>query len=133
MTDKEFKRLNRSELLDIIYQLQLQVDELTEQKQALEKALEDKRLRIDNAGNIAHAALEINDCFRSAQNAAEQYLDEIRALYAEADAERQRIIDKAKAEAASILEEAKRKQASSAYCTEFERLWSNMRITGDET
>ena len=27
-----------------------------------------------NAGNIAKAALEINDCFQSAQRAAEQYL-----------------------------------------------------------
>ena len=43
MTDKEFQRLNRAQLIEIIYRLQLQVDELTEQKQALEKALEDRR------------------------------------------------------------------------------------------
>ena len=30
MTDKEFKRLSRSQLIDIIYQFQLQVDKLTE-------------------------------------------------------------------------------------------------------
>ena len=70
MTDKEFKQLSRAQLMDIIYQLQLQVDQLVEQRQTLEKALVDKRLRIENAGNLAEAALEINDCFRSAQNAA---------------------------------------------------------------
>ena len=66
MTDKEFKRLGRAQLIDIIYRLQLEVDELTGRNQMLEKALEDKRLRIGQAGNIAIAALEINDCFRSA-------------------------------------------------------------------
>ena len=135
MTDKEFKRLNRAQLIDIIYQLQLQVDELTNQKQALEQALEDKRLRIDNAGNIAHAALEINECFRSTQLAAEQYLNEIRVLHAEAEAQRQKLLEEAEAEAAQIIENARKTQATinSGYGTEFERLWSSIRITGDET
>ena len=31
MTDKEFKRLSRAQLIDIIYQLQLQIDELNEE------------------------------------------------------------------------------------------------------
>lgn len=134
MTDKEFKRLNRAQLIDIIYQLQLQVDELTEQKQSLENELLDKRLRIDNAGNIAHAALEINDCFRSAQSAAEQYLNEIRTLHAEAEVQRQRLLEEAKAEAAAIIDEAQKKQAyyGTGYGTEFERLWLRMGI-GEET
>jgi cell division septum initiation protein DivIVA len=110
MTDKEFKRLNRSELIDIIYQFQLKVDELTEQNEELEQKLADKRIRLSNAGNIADAALEINDCFRSAQNAAEQYLNEIKAIREEAEAERQRIIADAQAEAAAILAYAKKIQ-----------------------
>jgi cell division septum initiation protein DivIVA len=110
MTDKEFKRLNRSELIDIIYQFQLKVDELTEQNEELEQKLADKRIRLSNAGNIADAALEINDCFRSAQNAAEQYLNEIKAIREEAEAERQRIIADAQAEAAAILADAKKIQ-----------------------
>ena len=128
MTDKEFKRLNRAQLIDIIYQLQLQVDELTEQNQSLENELLDKRLRIDNAGDIAYAALEINNCFRSAQSAAEQYLNEIRSLHAEAEVQRQRLLEEAKAEAAAIIDEAKKKQAYyGAGCgTEFERLWVRM-------
>ena len=73
MTDKEFKRLNRAQLIDIIYQFQLQIDKLTEQNLKLKRELADKRLRLRNAGNIADAALEINNCFRSAQEAADQY------------------------------------------------------------
>ena len=110
MTDKEFKRLSRSELIDIIYQFQLQVDKLTEQNKDLERDLADKRLRLRNAGNIADAALEINDCFRSAQNAAEQYLNEIKAIREEIEAERQRILAEAHAEAKAIIAVAKKTQ-----------------------
>ena len=110
MKDKEFKRLNRAQLIEIIYQLQLQVDELTERNQTLKNALEDKRLRIDNAGNLAEAALEINNCFRDAQNAADQYLNEIKAIRLEAESERQRILTQAHAEASEIIDKSKKKQ-----------------------
>ena len=108
MTDKEFKRLSRYQLIDIIYQFQLQVDKLTEQNKELELELADKRLRLSNAGNIADAALEINDCFRSAQNAAEQYLNEIKAIREETETERQRILAEARAEAETIIADAKK-------------------------
>ena len=110
MTDKEFKQLSRAQLIEIIYQLQLQLDGLTERNQALENALADKRLRISNAGNLAKAALEINDCFRSAQNAAEQYLNEIKIIREETEAERQRILAQARAESEEIIAGAKKTQ-----------------------
>lgn len=110
LTDKEFKQLSRAQLIEIIYQLQLQIDGLTERNQALEDALADKRLRISNAGNLAEAALQINDCFRSAQNAAEQYLNEIKAMREETEAERQQILAAAQAEAEMIVAGAQRKQ-----------------------
>ena len=110
MTDKEFKRLNRAQLIEIIYQLQLQIDKLNEEKQALENELADKRLRLQSAGNIAEAALEINNCFRSAQNAAEQYLNEIEAIREETEVQRQRILAQAQAEAEAIITGAKKTQ-----------------------
>ena len=110
MTDKEFKRLSRAQLIEIIYQLQLQLDKLNEEKQELANELADKRLRLSNAGNIANAALEINDCFRSAQNAAEQYLNEIKAIREETEAERQCILAQAQAEAEAIIAGAKKTQ-----------------------
>ena len=107
MTDKEFKRLSRAQLIDIIYQLQLQVDELMEQKQSLENALEDKRLRISKAGNLAEAALEINDCFQNAQSTAAQYLNEIQAMRKETEVQCQQLLAAAQAEAKEILANAK--------------------------
>ena len=57
MTDKEFKRLIRSQLIEIIYQLQIKQEELTADNEKLSKALEDRRLLVSEAGNIAEAAL----------------------------------------------------------------------------
>ena len=110
MTDKEFKRLSRAQLIDIIYKLQLELDKVNEEKQELESKLADKRLRLQSSGNIAEAALEINDCFRSAQNAAEQYLNEIKAIREETEAERQRILKEAQAQAEAIIASAKKTQ-----------------------
>ena len=113
MTDKEFKRLGKAQLIEIIYQLQLELDKVNEEKKVLENELADKRLRLNNAGNIADAALEINNCFRSAQNAAEQYLDEIKAMREETEAECQRILEEAKAEAEAIISDAEKAQKHS--------------------
>ena len=113
MTDKEFKRLTRAQLIDVIYQLQLQLDDLTKENKSLEKALADKRLRISNVGSLAEAALEINECFQNAQNAAEQYLNEIKILREEIEQERQKILTQARAEAATIIVNARKMQGDS--------------------
>ena len=83
MTDKEFKRLSRSQLIDIMYQLQLKQEELIKENQNLKEALEDKRTHLRQAGNIAEASLAIHNVMQAAQDAASQYLEEIRTIKAE--------------------------------------------------
>ena len=103
MTDKEFKRLNRSQLIEIIYQLQLRQEKMTAENERLSKELEDKRIRVDKVGNIADAALEINNVMQAAQSAAAQYLDEVRLR---ADEEGRQILQEARDEAAVIILQA---------------------------
>ena len=105
MTDKEFKRLNRSQLIEIIYQLQLKQEELSADNERLSKELSDKRLRVNKAGNIAEAALEIHNVMQSAQEAADHYLEEIKIRV---NNEYQRILKEAKKTAAQILETAQK-------------------------
>lgn len=107
MTDKEFKKLSRSQLIEVIYQLQLKQGELTAENKKLKKALADRRLRVKRAGNIAEAALNINDVMQSAQRAADQYLEEIRTIREETENERQRILEGARSEAVRIITQAR--------------------------
>ena len=111
MTDKEFKRLSRSQLIDIIYQFQLTQNELNEEIERLKKALDDRRLRVTEAGNIAEAALEITNVMQAAQEAAELYLEEIRTMREETKSDCQRILENAQREAESIIKQAREGKA----------------------
>ena len=126
MTDKEFKRLSRSQLIDIIYQLQLKQEELTADNEKLSKALADKRLRVSKVGNIAEASLEIHNVMQAAQDAAAHFMDEIQLradheyqrILKEAESEAAAIIQKAQAEAAEIITQAKRENRDDAPAVE---------------
>ena len=108
MTDKEFNRLSRSQLIDIIYQLQLKQDELVAENEKLIAELADKRIRIEKAGNIAEAAIELHDVMKAAQNAADHYLREVRLRI---DEKQEQLIKSAEIKAAEIVEKAKMEAA----------------------
>ena len=78
--NKELKRLSRRELVDVIYQLKKNEQEMQEEIAALKKDVQDKRIRIAAAGSIAEATLSITDIFSAAQKTADIYLQEITAM-----------------------------------------------------
>lgn len=82
MTDKEFKRLSRVELIDIIYELQKQKEAADAQVVQLQDQLNTRELHIAEAGSIAEAAISVNGVFEAAQAAADQYLLSIKAATA---------------------------------------------------
>lgn len=108
MTDKEFKKLNRSELIDIIYQLQKNEKLLSEENEMLRNQLKSKQLKISNAGSIAEAVLVLNDIFSTAQKAADEYLEQLHLSNEELEGRSFQIIDNAKKQAADILSEAQK-------------------------
>lgn len=67
MTDKELKKLNRRELLELL------IEEMKENEE-LRKKLEEREIKLASSGNIAEAALQINKVFEAAQAAADQYI-----------------------------------------------------------
>lgn len=85
MTDKELKRLGRAELIDIVYELQLRNEQCQEQIAQLQAQLDEKLLKIENAGSIAEAAIAVNKVVEAAQAAADQYLESIHAANAGMD------------------------------------------------
>ena len=100
MTDKELRRLSRSELLEMLI---AQTEENSQLKIRLEQAeaqLRDRRIEIDKAGSLAEAALSLNGVFQAAEAAAQQYLENIQRISS-------RVIKEQSAkEAAQIRQEA---------------------------
>ena len=102
MTDKELRRLSRSELLEMLI---AQTEENSQLKIRLEQAeaqLRDRRIEIDKAGSLAEAALSLNGVFQAAEAAAQQYLENIQRISSQQDA----ICRSLKEKAAQIRQEA---------------------------
>ena len=74
ITDKEFRKLGRADLIEIIYQYQKREQQLLAENQELCRKLEDKQIQIGELGSIAEASLALNGVFEAAQAAADQYL-----------------------------------------------------------
>ena len=64
MTDQELRRLSRADLIDIIYTLQQQKEQA--EQQLAQAQLQNRQLRLANAGSIAEAALSLNGVFDAA-------------------------------------------------------------------
>lgn len=77
MTDKELRRLNRRELLEMLIEQGKKIDQLQAQLDEANEKLESRRIQLASAGSIAEAALKLNHIFEDAQAAADQYLENL--------------------------------------------------------
>jgi len=108
MTDKEFKRLKRSDLIYIIYEYQKKQEELLRENSELREKLNEKELKIENAGSLAEIAAKLSGLFEAAQQTADDYMSQLEfAASAEARKKADAIIKEAEEKAQKIIEEAK--------------------------
>lgn len=111
MTDKEMKKLSRAELLELLL---VQTRETERVRKCLEEAeaeLADRRLKVQEAGNLARAVLEVNGVMEAAQAAAQQYLDNIIQMEAETRQRCEQMIVQAQREAEQIRQEVQQPAA----------------------
>ena len=86
MTEKEMKKLSRTDLLRMLID---QGEEMEALKEELEKAkaeISEREIKLTEAGSIAEAALKINGVFEAAQAASQQYLENVKHLSERQDA-----------------------------------------------
>lgn len=98
MTNKELKRLSRSELLELLLIQTRETERLARKLEAAEAMLADRQLKLDKAGDIAHAVLEINGVMEAAQEAARQYLDNVKRMDQEASQRAEKLMSSARQE-----------------------------------
>lgn len=80
MTDKELKRLSRRELLEMLIVQTRRVELLEKRLEEANQKLADRSLLIADCGSLAEAVMKLNGVFEAAQNAADQYLENIRLM-----------------------------------------------------
>ncbi len=95
---KDLRHMSRVELIEIIYQYEKKVEELTADNVRLAESLRDRRVRMSKAGSIAEAALALNGVFEAADEAVKTYVASTKAAK-----------EKERAEAGAMLAEAEKK------------------------
>lgn len=104
MTDKDLRRLSRAELLELLLIQTKEVERLREKLEDTRSQLEERRLQVSEAGNLAEAVLKINNVMEFAQAAAEQYLLNISAMEEETRQKCEQMLESAAREAQRIRE-----------------------------
>lgn len=118
MTDTELKKLSRSELLEMLLLQTREVERLNRQLAQTEKMLENQHIRMEKAGSIAQAALELNGVFEAAQTAADQYLENVRMMEADTRKKCEKMESETRERCGRMVAEAKRESS---------RMWEEVR------
>ena len=74
MTEKDLKKLNRYQLLELLIFQTERADKLQLQLEEAQKQLDERELKIESLGSIAEASLQLGGVFQCAQDAADLYI-----------------------------------------------------------
>ena len=124
MFNKELKKLSRRELIDIIYQLKKNEQQMQAEIASLKEALEEKRIRLSEAGSVAEAALSVTNVFTAAQQSADLYLHEIVCMRDETEQECAKMIENANKAVLRIYSDCEKKHAelNARYDVDYKKL-----------
>ena len=106
MTDKELRRLSRSELLEMLIAQMKENAALQSRLELAEARLNDRQIAVEKAGTLAEASLSLNGVFQAAEAAAQQYLENIEHMSGQQETICRHMQAEAEAKAAEIMREA---------------------------
>lgn len=105
MTEKELKRLNRRQLLELLILQTERADTLQKQLEEARAKLDERSIAIVQSGSLAEAAMKLSGIFEAADAAAATFLENMEAQSLRG----QQIEAEAAQRAQAMLEEAERK------------------------
>ncbi|MGN1333965.1 MAG: hypothetical protein ACI4U1_02520 [Anaerovoracaceae bacterium] len=129
MTDKEIRRLSRSELLQMLISQMEENEVLNEKLKKTEEELNKRCIAVEKAGSLAEAALSINEVFKAADAAASQYIENIEMLITKQETVCKNIQADAEKKALKIINDANeyKKKAKA----EADNYWNQIKISVD--
>lgn len=75
MTEKELKKLNRYQLLELLIMQTERADKLQKRLDETEDRMRNMEIQISSMGSIAEASLQLSGIFKAAQDAADMYVN----------------------------------------------------------
>ncbi len=80
MNEKELRKISRKELLELLLEQANRIVDLEKELADAKAKLEDKRIMLNEAGNLAEASLKITDLFQKTMETCKIYSDNIEEL-----------------------------------------------------
>ena len=110
LTEKELRKLNRYQLLEMLLIQTQRADSLQKQLEEAQSQLDDREIRMTVMGSLAEASLQLSGVFEAAQNAADLYMRNVEKkaalMEAEARQKAEQILAEARLDAQKILQGA---------------------------
>ena len=110
VTEKELRKLNRYQLLELLVAQTERANALEEKLEKVQSQLDSHDIRMSVVGSIAEASLQLSGIFNTAQNAADLYLNAVRdradQMEEEAEEKARAIIEDAEIRARQIIQAA---------------------------
>jgi hypothetical protein len=103
MAKNDLRRLRRQDLLEMLVELSEENRQLREKMEQLEEQLQDRTIRIEKAGSLADAAMQLTGIFQSAEEACGLYIHNTRLRCQELE-------EKTRARCQELLEQAQAKE-----------------------
>lgn len=80
MTERELRKLSRTDLLELLLAQRRENEQLRCILDQTQAQLADRTIKIDKAGSIADASLQLSGIFNAAQDSCKYYMDNIKLL-----------------------------------------------------
>ena len=107
MTDKELRQLSRRDLLEMLIESEKENERLRSELEAAQSELQNRDIIVTDSGSLAEASLRLNGIFQAADDAVNQYIENVKKQYGgDYDA-----VSEAEAKAAEILKNAEEEKA----------------------
>lgn len=107
MTERDLRKLNRTDLLELLLQQTHEMDLLREELEAAKCQLSNRTIVMEHAGSIAEAALQLNGLFTAAENACAQYMDSIKNLSGRQEEVCRKMVEETQQKCDKMLADAK--------------------------
>lgn len=117
MTDRQLRKASRPDLLRLLLEEKKTSEALREQLRQLQLQLENRQLRINQAGSLAEAALKLSGIFDAAETACQSYTENIRTLSGRQEEICRKMEQETREKCDRMLEQAK--QMSRVYWDEY--------------
>ena len=107
MTERDLKKLNRTDLLELLLQQSREMEQLQDELAQVKHQLSRRTIVLNEAGSIAEAALQLNGVFAAAENACAQYIESIQHLSGQQEEVCQQMLQETQAKCDKLMADAK--------------------------